>query len=84
MNAYVTKFNEKELDSYNPVAKNILVDICLHGMIEDYRIYLKNLSFSSFSRLMEPVRWKNRTRQKDLEIQFSESMSKKKLMIVAI
>lgn len=32
------------------------MDVSLHGRIEDYRIYFENLSFSSFSHLMEAAR----------------------------
>lgn len=33
-----------------------LVKICLHAIVEEYRIFLENLSFSSFSKLMEAPR----------------------------
>lgn len=49
LNAYVKCFYEWELDCYDVVAK----DVCIHCMIKDYQACLKNLSFSSFWRLME-------------------------------
>lgn len=39
LDVYVKRFNEKALDGYDPVAKDVLVDIFLHKMIEDYQIY---------------------------------------------
>lgn len=42
------------------VAKDIFVDICLHGMMEDYHVHLENLFFcSSFLWLMKSVRRMN-------------------------
>lgn len=31
--------------------RNVLVDIYLHGMAEEYRVFLENSSLSSFSKL---------------------------------
>lgn len=42
--------HEKVLDCRDLV--DVLVDVDLHRMTEDYRIYIENLSFSSFSKLM--------------------------------
>lgn len=53
------RFHEKALDCYDPVADDVFVDVRLHGIVEDYRIYLENISFSSFFRLMEAVRRTN-------------------------
>lgn len=39
----------------DPIAKNALVDVCLHGMVN--RLYLE-IFFLSFSRLMEAARHK--------------------------
>lgn len=52
--ACVKSFHEKVLDCYDAVAENMLVDVCLHEVVEDYLTYLENVSFSSFSRLVEP------------------------------
>lgn len=51
MDAYMNRFHEKALYCCNPVAEDLVVEVCVHGMIEDCRIYLENLSFSYFSRL---------------------------------
>lgn len=37
----------------------MLVSICLHGMTEEYRVFLENLSFCSFAKLMEAARSTN-------------------------
>lgn len=31
----------------------VLVNVCLHSIMEEYKIFFENLSFPSFSRLME-------------------------------
>lgn len=36
----------------DPVAKEVLSDVCLHDMLEEYRIFLKSLSFPSFSMVV--------------------------------
>lgn len=41
------------MDYCDPVNEEILVDVCIHGMTEEYKVFLKNLSFPSFSKLME-------------------------------
>lgn len=46
-------FHERALDCCEPVAEKVLVDVCLHDMLEDYRIFSEDLSFPSFSKLME-------------------------------
>lgn len=33
--------------------EEVVVDVCLHGMLEKYRAFLDNLYFPSFSRSME-------------------------------
>lgn len=48
LDAYVKKFYENALDFCDLVADDVLVDVCLHDMIEEYIVYLENLSFSSF------------------------------------
>lgn len=39
--SYVLKFKGKALDCCHLVAKDVLVDVCLYGMIEEYSIYKK-------------------------------------------
>lgn len=41
------------LDCCDPVSEEMLVSFCLHRMTEEYNIFLENLSFSSFAKLME-------------------------------
>lgn len=50
---YVKIFLVEVLDCCGSVAKDMLVDVCIHGIVEDYIIYIENLSFSSFFRLRE-------------------------------
>lgn len=47
------------MEHRDPVAKNVLVDVCLHGMIEEYRVHLKNLFCASFSQLREATKKRN-------------------------
>lgn len=53
MDIYMRRFHERAIDCCDPAAEEILVDICLRGMMEEYHKFLENLSFSSLSRLME-------------------------------
>lgn len=39
-------------DYCDPVDEEVLVNVCLYGMLEEYHIFLGNLPFPSFSRLM--------------------------------
>lgn len=55
----VKRFHEKTLDCVDPVNEEVLVNVCLHGMNDEYRVFLENLTFSSFSKLMEKGRPKN-------------------------
>lgn len=55
------RFHEKVLDCCDLVIENVLVYVCLDGMIKEYIIYLENLSFSSFSKLVEAARRGNRS-----------------------
>lgn len=48
LDAYVICFRESAFNCYDPVAEDVLVDICLHGVIEDYPVYLKSLSIFIF------------------------------------
>lgn len=59
LDAYVKLFHVRALNYYDLVIEDVLLDACLRGTIEDYRIYLENLSPSPFSRLMEAVRRTN-------------------------
>lgn len=51
------RFHEKVLDCCDPVAEDVLVDVCLHRMIEiTESTWIINLISSSVSRLMEVAR----------------------------
>lgn len=52
-------FHKRALDCYDPTVKDVLFDVYLHGMMEEYYIHLKNLPFASFSRLMEAATMTN-------------------------
>lgn len=53
LDAYFKHFHERALDYYDLVAEDMLVDVCLHGMIEGYHVHLEMFSFSYVSRLKE-------------------------------
>lgn len=59
MDVYVKEFHEKAMACCDSVAEGVLVDVCLYGMMEEYRIFLENIFFPSFSRLMEAARCNN-------------------------
>lgn len=40
--------------------KEVLVDVCLSGMIQDYRMHLQHFPFLSFSWQMEAESWTNK------------------------
>lgn len=53
---YVKRFHDKALDYVDLVDEEVLVNMCLHGMNDEYRVFLENLTFSSFLKLMEVAR----------------------------
>lgn len=55
----VKRFHDKALDYVDPVEEEILVNVCLHDMNDEYQVFLENLTFSSFSKLMEAARRAN-------------------------
>lgn len=59
LDAYVKRFHERAFNYFHLVEERMLVDVCLLGMMEEYRIFLENLSFYSFSKLMELARHTN-------------------------
>lgn len=56
MDLYVRRFHEIAFDRCNAVDEETLIDIYLHGMTNEYRVYLENLTFPSLSKLMEATR----------------------------
>lgn len=49
---HIRIFREKALDCYDQVDDEMLINVCLHGMTKEYRVFLENLSFLS-SKMME-------------------------------
>lgn len=45
LDVYVKRFCERALDCNDAVDKETLVDVCLHEMVSEYRVYLENLTF---------------------------------------
>lgn len=71
----------------------MLVSVCLHRMIEEYRVFLEYLSFPSFAKLMEAARLTNesvrRSSKSDVNIRPSHApmgrqMQRKRPILVAI
>lgn len=56
------RFHKKALDCRDPVAEDMLVEVCLQGMIENYMIFSENLSFPFLLLLMETARRTNVTK----------------------
>lgn len=46
------------------VAADVLVDVYLHSILEEYRVHLDNVSFTSFSHLVKAARRTNESAQK--------------------
>lgn len=53
------RFRERALDCSDAVDKETLVDVCLQDMANEYQVYLQNLTFPSFSKLVEAARRTN-------------------------
>lgn len=49
----------KALGCCNPMEGGMLVGVCLHGILEEYHIFLESLSSSSFFKVMEVARGTN-------------------------
>lgn len=66
----------------------MFINVCLHGMLEEYRIFMEKLSFASFSKLMEAAHRTNepvcRTlRFRSTSYPSSDSLSEKRPIFVA-
>lgn len=48
LDIYVKMFHEKTLDRCDQVEERMLFNVCLHNMLEEYSILLKNLSLFLF------------------------------------
>lgn len=66
LDLYVKRFHDKALEYVDPVDEETLVNVCLHGMSGEYRAFLENLIFSSFSKLMEAARRTNESVRRTL------------------
>lgn len=56
---YIRRFHEKALGCCDPAGKEILVNVCLQDMLEENKLFLENLAFPLFSKLMEAARYNN-------------------------
>lgn len=61
LDVYVKKFYQRTMDCSDPVVEEVLVDVCLHGMLEGYRAFLENLSFPSSFCLMKAAPHTNKS-----------------------
>lgn len=67
------------------VEEMMLVDVCLHGMTEEYCIFVENLSFSSFTKLMEAAhRTNQKVRPSSASRSSSNSSSWKKSLVATL
>ena len=53
---YICRFRDLSLLCYDSVEEERLVDVCISGMLYEYRPYLENLQISSFTRLVKVSR----------------------------
>lgn len=58
LDLYVKEVHEKALDCSKLIGKEVLVNVCFHGMADEYHVFLKNLSFPFF-----PSWWKHLGKQ---------------------
>lgn len=68
--AYMGRFHKRALDCYDLVTEEVQVNGCLHGMMEQNRIFLEYFPFPSFSRLTEGRQTHQWIHLEDLEVQF--------------
>lgn len=66
LDAYVKRVHERALVCCFSVAENVLVDVDIRRILEEYVVRLETLSFTSFLRLMEIVRRMNYSVKKSL------------------
>ena len=53
---YIHRFRDLSLMCYDPVEEERLAEICIAGMLYEYRPYLGNLQIPSFTRLVKASR----------------------------
>lgn len=56
LDLYVRRFYEKGLYCCDAVDQETMADLLLHGMTNDYHVYLENLTVPSFSKLRDVAR----------------------------
>lgn len=72
---YIYRFRDLSLICYDPVKEERLVDICIAGMLYEYRPYLENLQTSSFTRLVEASRRTSMSVRKPLKSSTAQATS---------
>lgn len=81
-------FHDKALDCVDTVDKEVLVNVCLHGMNDVYRVFLENLTFSSFSKLMEATKRTKKSVRRTLKLSrvfpTMRPFAKRKQMVAAV
>ena len=53
---YVDRFRDRAMECHDNTSEEDLVQLCIHGMIRDYRVHLINHSFKTFSDLLVAAR----------------------------
>lgn len=52
LDLYVKRFHKKMLDYVDSVYEEVLFNVHLYDMNDEYKVFLENLTLSSFSKLM--------------------------------
>lgn len=72
---YIQRFRDLSLICYNLVEEERLVDICIVGMLYEYRLYLENLQILSFTRLVEASRRTSMSMRKPIMSSIAQATS---------
>ena len=75
---YIQRFKDLSLICYNLVEEERLVDICIVGMLYEYRLYLENLQILSFTRLVEASRRTSMSMRKPIKSSIAQATSTSK------
>lgn len=59
LDLYLKRFRDKALGYVDPVDEEVLLNIFLHDKNDKYRVFLDNLMFSYFLKLIEAARRTN-------------------------
>lgn len=68
LDLYVKRFHDKALDCVYLVEEDVLLNVCLYGMKNEYMVFLENITFSSFSKLMKAA-WQQTSQFEGLQSQ---------------